>query len=206
MSAAWELAGKTRSDFADMIESLDESQLAASTYCEAWTAKQVAGHIVSFVEMSLPTMMVSMAKGGFNADKAWVANAIKYADQPVADIVRKIRENAQKPSAIKSFPAELTTTDVVIHTQDVRRPLGLDGVPSADAVRTALDFCTVHAKAKMMVDPKHIEGLRLEATDMDWSWGDGDLVSGPAEAILLGINRRPVHDDLDGEGVARLPK
>ncbi len=206
MTEPWKIAGDARRDFADMIEGLDESQLAASTFCEGWNAKQVAGHLVSFVELSLPAMMLSMAKGGFNPDKAWTANAIKFADQPIADIARKLRDHAEKPSPIKSFPAELTITDVVIHTQDVRRPLGLDGAPSPDAVRAALDFCTAHAKGKMMVDPKHISGLRLEATDMDWSWGDGDLVSGPAEAVLLGINRRQVQQDLTGDGVAKLPK
>ncbi len=40
---------------------------------------------------------------------------------------------------------------------------------------------------------------------MDWSWGDGALVSGPAEALLMGINRRDVSAELSGEGVSQLP-
>ena len=69
----------------------------------------------------------------------------------------------------------------------------------------SLDRVTTHKQGKIHVDPKDIEGLRLEATDMDWSWGDGDLVSGPAEAILMGLNRRDVSADLTGDGVTKLP-
>lgn len=201
----WEIAAKARSDFADMIEGLSAEQLASSSLCEQWTAQDVAGHVVSFIEMSLPTMMFSMLKGGFNVDKAWTANAKKYGDRPIGQVAETIRSNASKPSAMKSFPGGLTTVDVAVHTQDVRRPLGLEGSLDPEVAKAALEFCTSHAKRKMMVPPDQIAGLRLEATDIDWSWGDGDLVSGPAEAILMGINRRNVAADLTGEGVAKLP-
>jgi len=201
----WTNAAASRREFADLIEALTDEQLNAPSLCESWTVKDVAGHVVSFVEMSLPTMMLSMVKGGFNPDKAWKANARKYGAQPAADIARKLREHASKPSAIKSFPAGLTTTDMAVHAQDVRRALNIDGTPSEAVLREALDFCTTHAKGKMQVPTEHIAGLRLEATDMDWSWGEGKLVSGPAESILMSINRRAAANGLTGDGVADLP-
>ena len=106
---------------------------------------------------------------------------------------------------MKSFPAGLTTVDVAVHTQDVRRGLGLDGALDPDVVAEALDFSTSHPKSKLMVPPEQIAGLRLEATDLDWSWGEGDLVRGTGEAVLLGINRRDVASELEGEGVPKLP-
>ena len=205
MIDTWATAADSRREFADLIEGLSEEQLNTRSLCEGWTARDVAGHVVSFVDMSLPTMMFSMLKGGFNADKAWRSNATKYGAQPVADIVAKLRTHAAKPAAIKSFPAGLTTTDLAVHAQDVRRALGIDDKPSDAVLLEALDFCTTHAKGKMMVPTDHIAGLRLEATDLDWSWGDGALVSGPAEAILLGINRRDTRSELTGDGVADLP-
>ena len=177
----WDIAAQSRRDFADMIEGLSEEQLGAATLCDGWTARDVAGHVVSFTQMSMPTMFLSMLKGGFNVDKAWTANATK------------------------SFPPELTTTDVVVHTQDIRRPLGLDGAPSEAAIREALDFCTAHKKGKLQVPSKDIAGLRLEASDIDWSWGEGKQVSGPAEAILMAINRRDTRSELTGDGVSSLP-
>ena len=206
MADDWNNAAKARRDFADLIDSLSAEQLAADSLCAGWSVQDVAGHVVSFIEMSLPTLMLSMAKGGFNVDKAWTANARKYGAQDRGEIVAKLRANAAQPSAMKSFPPGLTTVDVGIHTQDIRRPLGLSDPLDPDVLREALEFCTTHKKRKMMVPTDDIAGLRLEATDIDWSWGAGDLVSGPAEAILLGINRRDTRSELTGDGVSGLPR
>lgn len=205
MTDNWATAAQSRREFADLIEGLTEDQLQSPSLCQGWTVHDVAGHVVSFVEMSLPTMMFSMAKGGFNPDKAWKANAAKYGAQPIGDIVAKLREHAAKPSAIKSFPPGLTTTDMAVHAQDVRRALGMEEKPGDAVLLEALSFCTTHKKRKMMVPPDHIAGLRLEATDLDWSWGDGKVVRGTAEAVLLGINRRDTRSELTGEGVPDLP-
>ena len=48
-------------------------------------------------------------------------------------------------------------------------------------------------------------GLRLVATDLDWSTGDGPEVRGTGEALIMGIaGRRTPLDDLDGPGLDRL--
>ncbi len=205
MDSDWNLVAKARTDFADVLDGLNDQQLAATTLCAGWTPLEIAGHLVSFVEMSLPTMMMSMAKAGFNPDKAWIANATKYSEMGAPAISRSLRANAAKTAPIKSFPAGVSVVDVAVHTQDVRRPLGLEGELDTDVVRAGLDFCTTAKQGKIHVDPKDIAGLRLEATDMDWSWGQGAEVRGTAEAILMAINRRDVSADLEGEGVSKLP-
>jgi uncharacterized protein (TIGR03083 family) len=205
MSDDWEIAAEARRSFADMIDGLSDEQLQAATLCEGWTPREVAGHVASFIEMSLPTMMFSMAKSGFNVDKAWNANARRYSVGPIADVTDTIRRGADKRSAFKSFPAGLTTADVVVHTQDVRRPLGLDGAPTDAMLGDALDFCTASDKRKLLIDPDLVDQLRLEATDLDWSWGAGEVVSGPADAILLAINGRDTRSELTGAGVELLP-
>jgi len=206
MEDRWDLAAKTRSDFADLLDSLSEEQLAGKTLCANWTPLDVAGHLVSFVELSLPAMMLSMAKAGFNIDKAWDANAEKYKAMGPAAISKALRDKGAKTAPIPMFSSGVSVMDIVVHTQDVRRGLGLDGALDEEALRYSLDWVTTHKQRKIHVDPKDIEGLRLEATDMDWSWGDGALVSGPAEAILMGVNRRDMSADLTGDGVAKLPK
>jgi len=110
VASDWDNAAQARRDFATLIEGLSEEQLASPSLCEGWSARDVAGHVVSFIEMSLPTLMFSMAKGGFDPDKAWKANA-----------------------------------------------------------------------------------------------ANGKLVSGPAEAILMGINRRDTRSELTGDGLVALP-
>ena len=206
MDSDWNLVAKARMDFADVLDGLSEEQLAGPTMCANWTPLDIAAHMVSFVEMSLPTMMISMAKAGFNPDKAWIANATKYAEMGAPAISRSLRANAAKTAPIKSFPAGVSVVDVAVHTQDVRRPLGLDGELDPDVVRAALDFCTQAKQGKIHVDPKDIADLRFEATDIDWSWGSGAEVRGTGEAILMAMNRRDVAGELEGDGVSRLPR
>jgi hypothetical protein len=48
-------------------------------------------------------------------------------------------------------------------------------------------------------------GLRLVATDIEWSTGEGPEVCGPGEAVLLALAGRGVAiDDLRGPGVSVL--
>ncbi len=205
MENNWNLAAKARGDFADVLDSLSAEQLAGQTLCDGWTPLDVAGHLVSFVELSLPAMMLSMAKAGFDADKAWVANAEKYKAMGAPAISKALRDKGSKTAPMPVFSTGVVLMDVAVHTQDVRRGLGIDGALDEEVLRYALDWATTHKQRKIHVEPKHIDGLRLEATDMDWSWGDGALVSGPAEALLMGINRRDVSAELSGEGVSQLP-
>jgi hypothetical protein len=49
---------------------------------------------------------------------------------------------------------------------------------------------------------KRIAGLRLEATDTDWSTGSGPLVRGPLEALVVVMTGRKVAlTDIEGDGV-----
>ena len=48
-------------------------------------------------------------------------------------------------------------------------------------------------------------GGRLVADDQDWSWGDGEAINGPSEALAMALAGRPVAlNDLQGPGVTLL--
>lgn len=52
---------------------------------------------------------------------------------------------------------------------------------------------------------KRIAGLRMSATDAEWSTGDGPSVEGPlASLILVMAGRKAPLEDLSGEGVKAL--
>lgn len=51
---------------------------------------------------------------------------------------------------------------------------------------------------------RRIRGLRLTATDLDWSTGDGPTVEGPAEPLLIAIAGRLTTDEPTGPGLATL--
>ena len=92
---------------------------------------------------------------------------------------------------------------VLIHGQDMCRPLGIQrDLPLTHLVPVA-DF--VKNDTFIFGATKRIAGLKLVATDMDWSHGNGPEVLGPAEALVMMMAGRMVAvDDLSGEGKAAL--
>jgi len=197
----WELAATARTDFADMIEGLDQSQLDEASLCAEWTARGVLCHVTSIVEIGFFGLFGTMVRTGFNFDKASILMAKKQEARPVEDVIESLRTKATKSAVLPMFPEGMTVTDVAIHTQDVRWPLGLDGTLDSAVQLEALNFITGAKMAKTLVDRRDLDNVRLVATDVDWSFCAGPEITGTAEALLMGIANRPVLDDLSGDGL-----
>ena len=189
-----------------MIEGLTPEQVdAGTTLCEGWSPHLVLAHAVTFVDVPLPKFMFNVMKNRGNFDAAADGMARTIAERPVADLISTLRAKAGKKSSLPTFPEGLTVADMVVHEQDVRRPLGLDGAPDPELVEYSLEFLTTHKQAKLLLEKKGLlEGLRFEATDLDWSSGEGDLVRGPGEALLMTMLRRDASSELTGDGVETL--
>jgi uncharacterized protein (TIGR03083 family) len=93
--------------------------------------------------------------------------------------------------------------EMVVHGEDIRRPLGIRHRYSDEALTTTADF---YRKSNLLIGAKkRAEGLTLRASDVDWSAGTGPEVTGPLASIILAITgRRAGLEDLSGEGLAAL--
>lgn len=93
--------------------------------------------------------------------------------------------------------------EVVVHGEDIRRPLGVTAKVAPEATVACLDMYKV---ASFPVGgKKRIAGLRFVASDTDWSHGAGSEVTGPALSLLMVMAGRAAGlDDLSGDGVAVL--
>ena len=84
----------------------------------------------------------------------------------------------------------------------MRRPLGMPRVIPPDRLIALLDVAPAYGGFR---SKQRARGLRLEATDVDWSFGSGPEVHGPAEALLMALSGRPVAlAELAGDGVPTL--
>ena len=90
-----------------------------------------------------------------------------------------------------------------MHHQDIRRPLGRPRAISSDRLVAALDgLPTIGGFLK---SKQRMKGLSWRATDVDWTFGEGPEVSGPAEALILAASGRPVVlPEITGPGHAEL--
>jgi uncharacterized protein (TIGR03083 family) len=96
----------------------------------------------------------------------------------------------------------IALTDGTIHHQDIRRALGLPRAAPVSRLPAVLD---VALTAPTLPVRRNARGLRLVATDIDWSTGDGPEVTGSGEALLMSSAGRPqAVDELRGPGLTTL--
>jgi uncharacterized protein (TIGR03083 family) len=136
---------------------------------------------------------------------------------PAVHNARRLAEHrgATPAETLERFRAVVTTTvapsghtaawlgEVVVHGEDVRRPLG---IASAPPTATTTPVAAFFASRDFTVAGKTMSrGLRLEATDGPFAAGEGPLVTGPTLALVMAMAGRVPHlDELDGPGVATL--
>lgn len=186
---------------ADFIESLTDEQLATPSLCAGWTVKQVAAHLVAAVASPGGTVVRTLLLSGLRPDRANTLLAADLARRPIARLAAELREHADSRFRLPVIGYAGPFTDLQIHGQDMRRPLGLPHYLQPDRMRYSLDFLT-GGHAVGFTPARRIAGLRFEVPELHWTHGDGPLVSGLAEPMLLALTgRRVVLPELTGPGV-----
>jgi uncharacterized protein (TIGR03083 family) len=190
-----------RRRIADLIDSLSPEQLEVPSLCDDWTVRQVAGHLFAAVDPNSASLLPTLVRSGFRLHRANARVAMLTAERPAAELAAGLRENADnsfKPPVV-GYLGQLT--DLQVHGQDMRRPLGLPHGLRLDRLGESLNFL-VGGRAIGFAPKRRLAGLRFEATDLDWAWGSGPALAGPAEALLLAMTGRTVAiGELDGPGV-----
>ena len=189
-----------RRKVAALVETLTGEQLATPSLCDRWTVHEVAAHLLMPVVTGVPRVLVAMLASGFDFDRAnlrLTASVARRSPAQLADGLRAGAENRFKPPGM-GFEAPLN--DLLVHQQDIRRPLGLAPDLDPERVRTCLDFVLGGTGGRRPAPA--FEGIRWQATDLDWAFGTGGpLVRGTGEALLMTRHRRLVAlADLDGPG------
>ncbi|MEV0902525.1 maleylpyruvate isomerase family mycothiol-dependent enzyme [Actinoplanes sp. NPDC049802] len=193
-----------RRRLADLTDALTPGQLSVPSLCAAWTVKEVVGHLVAVVAVSHTAALRQLVRSGFNPHRANARLATATAARPARELAAMLRAHAENPfrPPVVGYPGALT--DLQVHSLDIRRPLGLPGELRPERLRISLDFL-VGGRAVGFAPRGRTAGLRFEATDLDWAWGDGPAVRGTAEAVMLALaGRRAALADLDGPGTAAL--
>jgi uncharacterized protein (TIGR03083 family) len=189
---------------ADLFDQLNEEQLAVQSLCAAWTVHDVAGHLVAPFCVSIPKFAVgSLFAGGF--DEYSVKVSRKLGQRPIGDLTAILRKNAESHFTPPGNGPMAPLTDISVHTRDVARPLGLDVSAPLSTWKVVLAFLTSPTASRAFMPKGRMSGLRLRATDQDWSYGDGADIQGPSEALALAVlGRGAAFGDLSGDGVTLL--
>jgi len=198
----WPTIHAERSALADDMSGLTPEQWALPTMCAEWNVHEVLAHLTSAAKMTPPRFVGKFASAGFNFNR-FTANqvAAESAGGPAATLAEF--RSVQRRQSAPPGPKETWLGEAFVHGEDIRRPLGIAREYPLPEVSEALGF---YARSNTIIGGKNrIAGLKLRATDYDYSVGDGELVEGPVMSLLLAASgRKPAIDELSGPGVQEL--
>jgi uncharacterized protein (TIGR03083 family) len=100
-------------------------------------------------------------------------------------------------------PPQTMLGETLIHSEDIRRALGIEHSYPTEAAIAVADF---YKGSNLILGTKRrITGLSLRATDAEWSHGSGPEAAGPIVSLVLAMTgRQSALDDLSGDGVNEL--
>ncbi|WP_083341653.1 maleylpyruvate isomerase family mycothiol-dependent enzyme [Mycobacterium talmoniae] len=192
-----------RRQIADLLDTLDDAQLATPSLCAGWDIKTVAAHLVSVFADSFWVFM------GTALRRASMARAVDglarcRARLPADEIVTSLRQNADHHLSPPLFGPLDPLADVLVHRGDITIPLDLPFEPDPARASLALDFLTGPWPFGF-VPLGLLRGISLHATDVDRTWRTGVEVRGSTAALMMTIAGRAVLvDELEGPGLPLL--
>lgn len=195
----WSLAHAERSALADDLSGLSAGQWRHGTLCGEWDVEQVVAHLTAAASLNQWQWLRSMIGARFRPDVHNQRRLDEHRSSTPAGTLERFRAVIRSTTAPSGHtPAYLG--EVVVHAQDIRRPLGLPRTPGIDALTPVAEFFVRHNFT--VASRTHAAGLQLRAEDGPFRAGTGPLVTGSTLALVMGMAGRAIYlDELDGPGV-----
>jgi uncharacterized protein (TIGR03083 family) len=198
----WTLIHTERRALAADLEPLSDGQWSTPSLCALWSVHQVLGHIVATAKMTPPRFFAGLAASGFRFNSFTASCVDRETKGPPRETLAHFKDQINATSHPPG-PVTAMVGEVVLHGEDIRRPLGIRRDYPTETLVTVADF---YKGSNLLLGTKtRIAGLSLRATDADWSTGAGPEVRGPMISLLLGMTGRSAGlSDLSGDGLATL--
>ncbi|MGD9986949.1 maleylpyruvate isomerase family mycothiol-dependent enzyme [Pseudonocardia sp.] len=189
-----------RRRLADHVAVLTDAQLASRSLCTEWTVRDVLAHLTTTTRLTVPLLLGAAirARGSFDRMEVDLA-ARRAAAFTTGQLVAQLRESAGSSRRFPGSSPMDPLMDLVIHGQDISRPLGVPYASPPEVVTASLDHVAAN---KLMGGPKRLAGVRLVSSDSGWTHGEGAEVRGAdVDLLLVASGRRSGLAGLAGPGV-----
>lgn len=177
----WAAVDAQRAGLADLFDTLSDAQWTSPSLCEGWRVRDVAAHL-THSHMSPPRMILEAVKSGFRFDPMIRRLAVSDG-RSRSDIAAALRGMVGSRKKVPGTSVVQPLIEVLVHGQDIAVPLGIDWpMPTDGALAAAkqLSAATFPINAA-----KKIEGLKLVASDADFTVGEGRTVQAPIGDIVM---------------------
>ena len=176
---------------ADLLASAPDEVWDTQSLCEKWQVRNVVAHVTMPARMTPEQFGAEMAAAGGNFGVLSDTVAARDGSRPVAAQLDELRSPVLHAWQPPGGGAAGALSHAVIHSLDVTVALDRPAVAPTEAVIAVLDHLTAADGALFGVD---LTGVRLEATDTDWSWGSGETVRADSGSLLALVSGRTLPD------------
>ena len=181
----------TLEGLADLFAAADAETWDAPSLCEKWQVRHVVAHVTMPARLTAEQFGAEMAAAG--GDFAVLSDTVAARDGalPPGALLAALRSPVLHAWQPPGGGAAGALSHAVIHSLDVTVALERPAVAPTEAVVAVLHQITAADGAWFGVD---LTGVRLEATDTDWSWGEGDVVRADSGALVALVSGRSLPD------------
>ncbi|MFF0270931.1 maleylpyruvate isomerase family mycothiol-dependent enzyme [Kribbella sp. NPDC004536] len=177
-----------RTDLAEILGGLPAADWDRPTLCAGWRVREVVAHITMAYRVRPPRFVAGMIRAGGNFNR--------YADRQArqdaatltsAELVDCLRQNVGHPWKPPGGGFEGALSHDVIHGLDMTIALGIDRQVPHERLEYVLGA----------LQPRHVKyfgvnltDVRLQATDLSWTFGSGAPLTGTAQDLLMVLSGR----------------
>jgi uncharacterized protein (TIGR03083 family) len=195
----WQAVDEERSALADDLAALGDGQWDSQSLCSEWKVRHVVGHLIGGADVKTGRFLAGMLKSGMNFNRCMAREGLTLGAAAPDELMEQFRMTIGTRRTPPGAKPEVMLVDLVCHCGDIRRPTGVTRrVPEATLLTVADTMKNIGFPIRTK---KRIAGLRMSATDSDWSAGDGPTVEGQLDSLILVMAGRTTPlEDLWGEG------
>jgi uncharacterized protein (TIGR03083 family) len=184
----WRTIDEERGALADLLDTFTPEQWSTQSLCTDWTVRDVAVH-VTHSQLGTKELALAALKSGFRFDATVrrMALADHATPQAITTRLRAMAGSRRHPPMTTEVDPLM---DILVHTQDICTPLGIDRpMPAVAAVAVAERLWHM----KFPFNPRRdLPGYRFVATDAGFAAGPqwGTLREEPIRDIVMTFTRR----------------
>ena len=195
--------------FRAVAAELSSDEWARPSLCDAWSNHDVLAHLVIGYRAGVGETTAEIFRHGGSFDRANAAMARSLAEtRSPAELLKEFERLVHQPLGLgRIFPPRLLLGDHITHELDILFAVDRDPLIPDEAVISVLNT-QVAVPNPFVPAFRNSRGLRLRATDVEWTCGDkGPVVEGRGIELVSVLGDRPrLLSSLTGGGVELLAK
>ena len=194
----WQAVAAERTALVADLQQLDADGWRTPSLCAGLDVEEVVAHLTAGASSGPLRWLAGLARCRFDVDRMVDMRLREQLGGTPEETLRRFRGVVDSRTA-PSGHVDAWLGEIVVHGEDVRRPLGISHAYAPTALERVARFFA--ARDFTVPSKRRSAGLRLEASDGSFAVGEGPLVQGRTVDLVLAMAGRPVAlDHLGGPG------